>query len=102
VAAVDLGEAVGHHVGIPDRAFDAPVPEKLLDVPYAGAVFKEVRGGGMAQGVRRYFALVHVKAPEEFAEAFAHAARGQVPAGRRAAEDPGVGLISIHSVYQGR
>jgi hypothetical protein len=40
VVAVDLGEAIGHHVGVADGRFDAPVPEEFLHVPYAGAVFQ--------------------------------------------------------------
>ena len=67
VAAVDLGQAVGHHVRVPDGRFDAPVPEELLHVPYAGAVLKEMRRGGMAKGVRRYLGPIHVETSEEFA-----------------------------------
>lgn len=66
VAAVDLGEVEGHHMRVPDSRFDAPVPGKLLDMPFAGAILKEMRGGGMAQGVRRYLGPVHVEALEEF------------------------------------
>src|SRR5262245_22328674 len=44
-------EPVGHHVGVPDRVLDVPVPEVVLQGPRVVAIVGELEPTGMAQHV---------------------------------------------------
>lgn len=50
--AADSPAAPVEHMGVDHRRADVPVPQKFLDRPDLLAVFQEMRGQGMAQGVR--------------------------------------------------
>lgn len=93
VLAVYERKTVRHDMCVTDRALDVPVPKQLLHVADARAVLKEVRGCGMAQGMRRDVGGVHAEAPEEFAEALAHVHARQVAL--VALEDPCVGAVEL-------
>src|SRR5262245_17329164 len=44
-------EPVGHHVGVPDRVLDVPVPEVVLQGPRVMAIVGELEPTGMAKHV---------------------------------------------------
>jgi len=92
---VDLLQVVGHYVGVADGRLDAGVPEKLLDVADAGAVFKEMRGRRVADRMGRNLFFVHVKTPQEFPEAFADGVLRQMSV--EAGKDPGFHIVDARA-----
>jgi len=42
---------LGHNVGVDFRGFDIGMPHQFLDDPDIDAVFKQMRGKGMPEGV---------------------------------------------------
>ncbi len=66
-----LGHALRGHVQVGLRGVQVGVSEQKLNHPWAGAVLDQMRGVGMAKGVRGHF-LAEPSAPADALEVFLH------------------------------